>query len=161
MALLFWSGAVIISFLSVVALYYHMLLYNQSKKQRVDKTQREKALQERRKRNIDSIVIIARAVLDDQVSLTEASIRIHTISQSMSLNENILQQLSVFGQLASATSHIPILDRWKVLSRKEKIAFDAEREKIESGFRDFAVFTANKIVNEDLLGVIVHTPTEQ
>ncbi len=148
---LLWFGVGIIVLLVTVALYYHILLYRKNKQLKAAQVELENTLAQRKVRNINSIVIIARAVLDAQVSLTEASIRINTISQAMQLDGETLEALSVFRQLAEATAHIPMLDKWRALSKEERVAFDREREKIESDFRDFALVAAKKIVKEALL----------
>ncbi len=150
-----WLGiaAAIIAVLTAVAAYYLVLLY---KKKRSDQQKEEVvrgALAERRGRNRDSIVILARAVIDDQVSLTEASIRINALLPSLSLDEKRQEELRVFQQLAEATAHIPILERWKALPRKEKQAYDKEREAIEANYQDFVLSAAKHIVDSDILHV--------
>ncbi len=153
MNMTFWliAGLVIIAVLSGVAAYYWVLVY---RKQRSDQQKTEAlqdALNERRGRNRESIVILARALLDDQVSLTEASIRINALLPSLSLNQASQEKLSVFQQLAEATAHIPILERWKALPRKDKQAFDKEREVIEAKYREFVYAAAKNIAATDIL----------
>tara|TARA_R110000868_G_scaffold291466_1_gene551830 strand:+ start:141 stop:611 length:471 start_codon:yes stop_codon:yes gene_type:complete len=153
MNMTFWliAGLVIIAVLSGVAAYYWMLVY---RKQRSDQQKTEAlqdALNERRGRNRESIVILARALLDDQVSLTEASIRINALLPSLSLSQASQEKLSVFQQLAEATAHIPILERWKALPRKDKQAFDKEREVIEAKYREFVYAAAKNIAATDIL----------
>lgn len=84
-----------------------------------------------------SVQIIARALVQKDLSETEAAMRIAWLSQQIKLSEDEAQQVSVFQQLAVATSHIPILDDWKALSKSEKRRLDAERESIELNFREF------------------------
>ncbi|MGB0449591.1 MAG: DUF2489 domain-containing protein, partial [Porticoccaceae bacterium] len=78
-----------------------------------------------------SVQIIARALVQKDLTETEAAMRIAWLSQQIKLSEDEAQQVSVFQQLAVATSHIPILDDWKALSKSEKRRLDAERESIE------------------------------
>lgn len=153
MNMTFWliGGIVIIAALSILAVYYMVLLV---RKQRSDKCKTEAlnvALKERRDRNRESIVILARALIDDQVTLTEASIRINALLPSLSLNDASQEKLIVFRQLAEATAHIPILERWKALSRKDKQAFDKERVAIEATYYDFVHSAAKHIVASDVL----------
>lgn len=84
-----------------------------------------------------SVQIIARALVQKDLSETEAAMRIAWLSQQIRLSEDEAQQVSVFQQLAVATSHIPILDDWAALSKSEKRRLDAERETIEKNFREF------------------------
>lgn len=146
---LLYVGLALVLVLSVVAIYYLVLVHKKRKRDQHNEAELKTALDERRKRNETSIQVIARAVLDDQVSLTEASIRINTISQSMNLNPSTMDALMVFRQVAEATAHIPILDKWRELSKKEQTAFDIERAKIEDNFREFANDAAKKIVEGD------------
>ena len=143
-------AALVLVVLSTVAIYYHVRLYQQLKKQALAEKDLENILNERKARNINSIVVIARAVLDDQVSLTEASIRINALAPTLGLNDSVLEELRVFRQLSEATAHIPILDKWKALSKKEKASFTQERESIESKFADFIKHAAKKIVNKEI-----------
>lgn len=137
---------IIIAILSGIAGYYQFLLYKKNKADRAAETLFNEEMRQRRQKNINSITIISRAVLDEQVSLTEASIRINALLPTLNLDNDVFDSLTVFRQLSEATAHIPILEKWKALPRKEKIAFDHEREKIEAKFRDFVVVAAQKIV---------------
>ena len=89
-----------------------------------------------------SVQIIARALVQKDLSETEAAMRIAWLSQQITLSEDEAQQVSVFQQLAVATSHIPILDDWVALSKSEKRRLDAERESIELNFREFIQISA-------------------
>lgn len=89
-----------------------------------------------------SVQIIARALVQKDLTETEAAMRIAWLSQQIKLSEDEAQQVSVFQQLAVATSHIPILDDWKALSKSEKRRLDAERESIELNFREFIQVSA-------------------
>jgi len=89
-----------------------------------------------------SVQIIARALVQKDLSETEAAMRIAWLSQQIKLSEDEAQHISVFQQLAVATSHIPILDDWAALSKAEKRRLDAERESIELNFREFIQISA-------------------
>jgi len=143
----------IIVTLSIIAGYYLWLLHRKRQDEHAAVTALEKQLDQRYQRNLESIEIIARALLQEQVSLTEASIRINTLSQTLRLTEIVSEDLSVFRQLSEATAHIPIFERWRELPKKEKLAFDKERETIEGQFKEFVVVAAEKIVHKQILRV--------
>lgn len=151
MNVLLIAGASIIVVLATIAGFYHWRLYQKRSRQAQDCKRILKDAEERRQRNIRSIVILSRAVIDDQVSLTEASIRINALVQTLSLDTDTAEVFVVFRQLSEATAHIPILDEWRSLDRKRKIDFEKERERIESTYRDFVRNAASKIVKENLL----------
>ncbi len=141
----------IVAVLMAVAAYYHVRLFMRSKELSENEEALKQQVAERKQRNANSIVIISRAVLDDQVTLTEASIRITALAPTLGLDDDILEQLSVFQQLAEATSHIPILDKWKALSKKEKANYTKERESIEAKFEGFVKDAARKITSESIV----------
>ena len=95
-----------------------------------------------------SVQIIARALVQKDLSETEAAMRIAWLSQQINLSADEAQHVSVFTQLAGATAHIPILDDWAALSKSEKRRLDTERESIESNYREFIYASA-----EDLTGI--------
>ena len=97
-----------------------------------------------------SVQIIARALVQKDLSETEAAMRIAWLSQQIKLTEDEAQQVSVFHQLAVATSHIPILDDWAALSKSEKRRLDTERESIEKNFREFIEVSAVELSSIEL-----------
>lgn len=83
-----------------------------------------------------NIIIMLRVVEQGQVSLTEAAIRIMSFTLALPPTERACPEYLPFDQLAKATAHIPILDRWQVLSRSEQLRFDQERAAHEETCRD-------------------------
>ena len=58
------------------------------------------------------------------MTLTEGAIRVRVLLDGLSVNEDVQEEFAAFYQLAKATEHIPILEGWKQLSTKKKLAFD-------------------------------------
>ena len=145
-------AVLIVLVLSGVAAYYLL----QVKKLNLRREEQAKALEQQRKEKskdaLRSIEILAQALLTDQVTLTEACIRINVLSNALTLNEPQNQIISIFTQLSEATAHIPILDAWKKLSTKEKMKFDDERLAIEANYKDFVLDAAKKISEGGLQG---------
>lgn len=131
--------------LAVTAGYY---LWQVRKLQQRQQQQRE-ALQEegakQRQRINNSIQILAQGILDDQLTLTEASIRIRVLLDSLSVTDDVRDNYKAFYLLADATDHIPILDQWKALSTKKKLQLTKEREKLETDHREFVEDAARRI----------------
>ena len=101
-----------------------------------------------KKKNIEaqeSIDILLRCLLQDQLSLTEAAIRISGLAKTLKLSEVEQQFYLPFDELAMATSHIPILADWGRLSSKEQKRFNSEREIIESKYKDKILSTARQL----------------
>lgn len=143
------AGGLIIAVLAGVALWLHWKLYLMGKKRNRLLQEQARELAVKRERSLNSILVLARGMLEDQVTLTEASIRISVLMEGLQLPESERSHYMVFYKLAEATAHIPILDKWKALSREEKKSFDREREKHEDRFRDFLMPAAQRLVQQE------------
>ncbi len=147
-SLMLVAGGLLLIALSIYAGYLGYKL----RQQRVETEQAQIELaKELSKKEIEarqSVQIIARALVQKDLSETEAAMRIAWLSQQINLSVDEAQHVSVFTQLAGATAHIPILDDWAALSKSEKRRLDAERESIESNYREFIYASA-----EDLTGI--------
>jgi hypothetical protein len=138
-------GGVIVLLLTGYALYLGLQLKRQ-------KSRRNKAEEELRiefeyndKEARQSVQIIAKALIQKDISETEAAMRIGFLSQKITANQDEKNLFSVFQQLAEATSHIPILDDWKALEKSEKNRLTQERTAIESKYSDFIKASAEQL----------------
>jgi len=123
--------AIFVAALAGYAVYLLVLLARKRANEQQQLKVADKALLEKRKDHQKSIDIIARCLLQDQVTLTEAAIRISTLARAID-SEIVEQQFYLpFDDLAKATAHIPILDNWRQLSKQQKKQFNIEREAIE------------------------------
>ena len=149
LSILIILGVLIILALAVIAgrLVYKVYL---QKKDRAVKFQAleaadRKAQIERREWVNKSIQILAQAVHKDELTLTEASIRISGLLDSLDVKANIKTEFSAFYQLRDKTSHIPYLQAWQKLSTAEQKKFDLERLRYEATFNDFVMDAAKRI----------------
>ena len=136
---------VVVVVLTVVAGYYLWQLRLLNNKRAEQQRALEQAGREQRERVNKSIQIIAQAITEDQMTLTEGAIRVRVLLDGLGVNEDVQEEFAAFYQLAKATEHIPILEGWKQLSTKKKLAFDSERERLESDYRDFVLDAAARI----------------
>ncbi len=140
------AAVVIVLVLAAVAAYMQYLVYQQNRRNDAARQVREQQAQAQRQRINESIQIIARAVETDQdLTLTEASIRISVLLDSLGVDDEVREEFSPFYQLHQATGHIPILDGWKNLSAKERNSFDRERAEHEGRYREFVLDAARRI----------------
>ncbi|QKX18384.1 DUF2489 domain-containing protein [Microbulbifer sp. YPW1] len=139
-------AGLIIFVLSAVATYYCLELRKARKRQAEQLEELAVAAEEQRGRVNTSIQIIAKTLLDEGVGLTEASLRIRVLLDSLQVESSVKEEFVAFYQVADKTSHIPILEDWKKLSRKEKFAFEKEMARVESEYRDFALDAAKRIL---------------
>lgn len=142
-------GSLIIVVLAVIAARLVYRVYRQQKMQkeklRLLEEANQNARHEQREWLNKSIQILAQAVQNDELTLTEASIRISGLLDSLDVQAGVREEFSAFYQLREKTSHIPYLDAWKQLSRAEQNQFDIERLRHEAAFNDFVMDAAKRI----------------
>ena len=139
-------AAAIIIVLSAIATYYVLELRKVRRNQKQRLAELEAAAHAQRDRVNTSIQIIAKTLLDEGVGLTEASLRIRVLLDSLQVEDTVKNEFVAFYKVADQTSHIPILQDWKKLSRKEKFAFEKEMARVEDEYRDFALDAAKRIL---------------
>ena len=139
-------AVLIIVALGGYALYLYLKLRDKDAEQKQQEAMLSEELSARRDNNRNSIRVIASAIVQEQVSLTEGAIRISMLASQLELTELEKVDYQVFFQLTESTSHIPILEEWQKLSKKDKRRYDQERESLEGSFREFIVVSANKLV---------------
>jgi len=153
LSILIILGALIILVLTIIASRLVYKVYLQKKDREVKLQALEAANQksqiERREWVNKSIQILAQAVHKDELTLTEASIRISGLLDSLDVNADIKTEFSAFYQLREKTSHIPYLESWQNLSDAEQKKFDLERLRHESTFNDFVMDAAKRIQGRD------------
>jgi hypothetical protein len=138
-------GGVIVLLLTGYALYLGLQLKRQKSRRNKAEEERRIELEYNDKEARQSVQIIAKALIQKDVSETEAAMRIGFLSQKITANHDEKTLFSVFQQLAEATSHIPILDDWKALEKSEKNRLTQERTAIESKYSDFIKASAEQL----------------
>jgi hypothetical protein len=126
-----------------ILLGYRLIKANKRRKQALNQIEADKAVKDLEARQ--AIQVIARALLQKDLSDTEAAMRISYLSQQVIATPNEHELFSIFQQLAESTAHIPILDDWIALERSEKHRLTTERERIEQGFREFVRSSAERL----------------
>ena len=140
------TAIVIVLVLAATAVYYRIRLYQLHKKQQSYLEQSFRAQTEQVDRINKSIQVIAQGLLDDQLTLTEGSIRISVLLDSLDVDDQVRQEYSAFYQLAGATDHIPVLEAWKRLPTKQKLVFDRQRTQLEGDYKEFVLDAAKRIL---------------
>ena len=107
----------------------------------------EQQNQRQRGQRNTSIQLIAQGVLADQLSLTEAAIRISAVLDSIGISEVEREEFVAFYHLADATRHIPILAEWQKLKTKQRLGFDRQRQQLEADHKEFVLDAAQRILN--------------
>lgn len=142
-------GVLIVLVLAFIAgrLVYQVYAQQKERKRKLDAQElaNQQAQREQREWINKSIQILAQAVHKDELTLTEASIRISGLLDSLDVHTDIKTEFSAFYQLREKTSHIPYLEAWQNLSNAEQRKFDLERLQQEATFNDFVMDAAKRI----------------
>lgn len=140
-------AAIVLLAVGGYAAYLAVQLYRRRQRLESSKVELENRLKIKEAEARQSVQIIARALVQKDLSETEAAMRISWLSQQIVLSADEAQHFSVFQQLSVATAHIPILDDWAALEKAEKRRLNTEREAIELTFRDFIQASALELVS--------------
>jgi len=144
------AGGLIILALSVIALVMqHKVRQLNRRREAFEQEQQAEAAEKRRQIN-QSIQIIAKAVeSDERLTLTEASIRISGLLDSLGVSETVQEEFSAFYQLTRATAHIPYLTEWKELDKKRQRELERERFQQEHIYKEFVESAARRIIGRE------------
>lgn len=138
-------GCLLVVVLAGYAVFLSMQLRRQNHRQRELDHQLNEQRASSDSEARQSVQIIARALLQKDLSDTEAAMRIAFLSQKIIATQDELDAFKVFQQLAEATAHIPILEDWVLLERSEQRRLTAERKKIEADYREFIAVGAKSL----------------
>lgn len=142
-------AVIVIAVLASYAFYLFLKLREQNSRREQQRQQLAEEQKERQEHYRNSIRVIASAILAEQVTLTEAAIRISMLVSQLELSASQKEDYTVFFQLTEATSHIPILEEWKKLNSLEKQRYDQERETLERSYKEFMEHAAQKILDNN------------
>ena len=135
----------VILMLSVYAILLCKKLWQLKRKQTLDKNEKQQRVENKKIETQESIHILVSCLLQDQVSLTEAAIRVSGLAKALRLSDVEQQFYIAFDNLAMATSHIPILADWGKLSAKEQKRFNDERGIIEGEHKATVLEAAKRL----------------
>ncbi|WP_432696772.1 DUF2489 domain-containing protein [Marinobacterium sp. YM272] len=125
-------GLVAIVVLSVVIRRQLKTAREQREQQALQARELEQRAEEQRRYLIDSIRIIASAVLhDEKMTMTEGCIRVKVMLDNLAPHLHQHELFSVIERVYQATEHIPFLEDWKALSRDEKRSYQKEMAQLE------------------------------
>lgn len=149
LSILMILALVVVAVLAVIAgrLVYQVYLQNKERAIRLQALEEssQQAQREQREWLNKSIQILAQAVQRDELTLTEASIRISGLLDALDVNAEVKTDFSAFYQLREKTSHIPYLEAWQQLTSTEQNKFDIDRLRHEATFNDFIMDAAKRI----------------
>ena len=129
--LILLTGGVVTAFLSIYAVVLAFRLKDRAKRRSQPMQYQPQAKSQSQLDAQLSIRVIAQALLQKDLSSTEAAMRIGFLAQQFQPTDQQAQSIQAFQKLAMATSHLPILNDWKALSSAEKSRLEKQRQTIE------------------------------
>ena len=148
MVFLIVLAVLIVMVLGAYALHLHRKVQALDAERENTRLAFEQQLKDKAEETSKSIIILAKGLVADELSITEACLRISWLLTQITPEARESEACSVFYQVADATAHIPILDAWKALTRAQRKAFDLERLETEKAFGDFVLDAAKKLLDE-------------
>lgn len=125
-------GVAIIVSLAFYAGKLLIALKQQKKQQQQAEIERQTSLQQHDKKVLDSVLIIVRAMKEEQCDFSEGCWRLSVLLDSLKLSKSLDQQFPAIFELYGAIKHLSILDKRKELSKKQRMQQDLDRIKAEA-----------------------------
>lgn len=107
-------------------------LKRQTEAQAAAEQAKEKAHKEHDTKVLNSVVIIVRAMKEEQCDIAEGCWRLSVLLDSLKLSSELNEQFPAVYELYNAIKHMPILEARKKLEKKERMKLDYQRMKIEA-----------------------------
>jgi len=118
-----------------LAIYAGMLmsrLKKQTEDQRIAEQEKQAALKKHDTKILNSVVIIVRAIKEEQCDLSEGCWRLSVLLDSPKLSTELDTQFPSVYALYNGIKHMPILAERKELPKQERMKLDFERMKLEA-----------------------------
>ena len=106
------------------------------KRRREEMKQAEERLVEGRKKRIESIQVLLSVVGSDELGWMEASIRVKTLLDQLSIDLSDHDSIKVFYQVYAETEHIPTHEAWNNLPKEARQKFRMQMMKCEAKYLD-------------------------
>lgn len=127
-------GTIIILSLALYAGKLLMLLKQQTQAQQQTEQAHKLALKVHDKKVLDSIVIIARAMKEEQCDVSEGCWRLSVLLDSLKTSQQLDQEFPAIFGLYGKIKHLSILGERKELVKKQRMQQDLERMKLEAEY---------------------------
>lgn len=132
-----WPTLAILATLIIIGLsVYAYKLLALVKKQKHQQAQAQKTLEQNNKAHdkkiIDSVIIITRAMKEEQCDFSEGCWRLSVLLSSLKFTSAPEALFPAIYSLYEQISHMPILEKRKALTKKERMKYDFQRLKIQA-----------------------------
>lgn len=132
---------IVLAFLVIASLaFYAGKLLKQVKQQTLRqeqaKAEQQVALQKHDNKILDSVVIIVRAMKEDQCDLSEGCWRLSVLLDSLKTVDGLSAKFPAIFELYDEIKAMPIMEARKKLEKRERMKLDLQRMKAESRLVD-------------------------
>ncbi|SEL49764.1 Protein of unknown function [Colwellia chukchiensis] len=127
---------VIVVVLAAIATKLLMQLKQQTQAQQQQADAQQLALAQHDKKIINSVIIIVRAMKEEQCDFAEGCWRLSVLLDSLKLSEALNKQFPAIFEFYNGIKHMPILKERKALDKKTRMKLDFERMKLEAELAD-------------------------
>jgi len=107
-------------------------LNKQNQKQAIAEQEKQAALEKHDTKIFNSVVIIVKAMREEQCDISEGCWRLSVLLDSLKLSSELHTLFPAIYELYNAIKHMPILEERKKLAKKERMKLDFERMKLEA-----------------------------
>jgi len=111
-----------------------------------DLKQAEDSLEETQLGLIESLDILCRAMIDEQVEISEGCMRIKVLLDHLDASLHNDSDYQVFNQVFELIEHMPRFAQRKEVSRRELEKLDEERFEVEQKFRTDAIRASRQLL---------------
>lgn len=126
------TAVVIIVALSIYAAKLLLQLRKQTQSQQDALQAAQHAHNQHDTKVLNSVVIIVRAMKEDQCDYSEGCWRLSVLLDSLKTVDALEQQFPAIYELYNAIKHMPIMANRKKLTKQERMKLDLERTKVEA-----------------------------
>jgi len=133
----YWPYLLAIAVVIVAGLAFYagkllMQLKQQNIAQQQAEQERQSVLKVHDKKVLDSVVIIVRAMKEEQCDLSEGCWRLSVLLDSLKTSSQLDQEFPAIFEMYNAIKHMPILEERKKLAKRDRMKLDLERAKVEA-----------------------------
>lgn len=144
------SAAVIVGALASYAIYLLLQVKKQQREQGEKLAELDAFVLDQKEKRVTSIRILAQGVLDDQLSHTEAAVRITALLDVLGQGVVAREEHAALYKLTDETLHIPRMADWQALSKADQKRLEKDRLNSEAKYRDFVMASAKVLVGYQL-----------
>jgi hypothetical protein len=133
----FWPYLLALAVIIIASLGFYagkliMQLKQQTIAQQQAEEERQAALKVHDKKILDSVVIIVRAMKEEQCDVSEGCWRLSVLLDSLKTSSQLDQEFPAIFEMYNAIKHMPILEERKKLAKRDRMKLDLERAKVEA-----------------------------